>query len=603
LENICGLKLVAPVGTKLIYTDVGYIVLGELVERIEGKRLGHFAREAIYEPLGMKDTMYKPAPERKPRIAPTEKRDGQLLVGEVHDPRAYWLEGVAGHAGLFGTADDLAKYCWMILRGGELNGKRVLSKETVKSMTRVRYLPDGTGGRGYGWDVDTGHSGPRGAIFPRGASFGHTGFTGTSMWIDPESDSFVILLTSRLHPDGKGDTLALRSRVATITAEAIGLKRETPGVMTGIDVLSRDGFKALDGRKVALITNHTGRDRAGKRTVDLLFEAKNLKLVKLFSPEHGLFGKLDEKVGHTVDDKTKLPVLSLYGDTRKPTKEMLEGVDTIVFDIQDIGCRFYTYISTLGGAMEEAGKNNIRVVVLDRPNPITGLRVDGPISEMERSSFVAYRPMPLVHGMTVGELAMLFNAEDKLNCDLHVVKMEGWKRSMWWDETALTWVNPSPNMRNLTQAAIYPAIGLLEYSNISVGRGTDQPFEFIGAPWIDGVRLAAGLNELKLPGVRFVPIEFTPVSSKFKDELCKGVYVTLTDRAKFEPTRTGLSIAWQLVRNHGRAFETHHMLRLLCDMESYEAMMAASDPATISQGWMKAAGEFAAVRNKYLMYE
>jgi uncharacterized protein YbbC (DUF1343 family)/CubicO group peptidase (beta-lactamase class C family) len=601
--NICDLKTIAPVGTKHIYSDVGFIVLGELVERVEGKRLGHFASESIYEPLGMTSTRYKPPQEWTNRIAPTEKRDGQWIVGVVHDPRAYWLEGVAGHAGLFGNADDLATFCWMILRGGEYMGHRILSERMTKEMVRGRWLPDGTNGRGYGWDIDTAYAGPRGAIYPRGTSFGHTGFTGTSIWLDPASDSFVILLTSRLHPDGKGDTLALRSRIATVTAEAIGLKKELQGVLAGIDVLARDQFKPLDGRKIALITNQTGRDRGGKRTVDLLFEAKNLKLVRLLSPEHGLFGVLDEKVGNSVDENTKLPVLSLYGETRRPTKDMLEGIDTLVFDIQDVGTRFYTYVSTLGYAMEEAAKNHIRVVVLDRPNPITGTRTDGPIADDDRLSFVAYKPLPLVHGMTVGELAMLVNAEHKIGCDLQVVKMEGWKRAMWFDETGLTWTNPSPNMRNATQALLYPAVGMLEYSNISVGRGADQPFEVLGAPWIDGPRLAADLNALKLPGLRFVPVEFKPASSKFKDELCKGVYIIVTDRQVVEPARTGLSIAWQLVRNHNRTFETQHMLKLICDFATYEAMMTASDPAKISETWKKEADEFAEMRKKYLMYE
>ena len=602
-QNICALKLIAPIGTKFIYSDVGFIVLGELVERIEGKRLSHFASEAIYEPLAMKSTAYKPPVEWKSRIAPTEKRDGAWLVGDVHDPRAYWYEGVAGHAGLFGSADDLALFCRMILNGGELDGKRILSKQKIDEMTRGRWLADGTSGRGYGWDVDSGFSRPRGAVFPRGISFGHTGFTGTSMWIDLVSESFVILLASRLHPDGKGSTVGLSQEISTIAAQAIGLKRETPAVLTGIDVLVRENFKSLEGRRIALITNHTGRDSSGKRTVDLLHEAKNVQLIRLFSPEHGLFGVLDEKVGHTVDEKTKLPVLSLYGDTRRPSAEMLAGIDTIVFDIQDIGTRFYTYMSTLGYTMEEAAKSKLKCIVLDRPNPITGVRVDGPIADGDRLSFVCYKPLPLVHGMTLGELAQLFNSEYKIGCDLQVVKMHGWKRSMWFDETGLTWINPSPNMRSATQAVLYPAIGLLEFSNVSVGRGTDQPFEFRGAPWIDGVKLAAGLNALKLPGLRFVPIEFTPTSSKFKDELCKGVYVLVTDREKIEPTRTGLSIAWQLMRDHGRVFETHHMLRLLCDFESYESMMRAIDPAKIGETWKKEAEEFAAVRKKYLMYE
>ncbi len=603
--NICALKPIAAPGAKFVYSDVGFIVLGELVERVEGKRLDHFAREEIFEPLGMSDTSYKPAEDKRSRCAPTQQRDGQWMVGDVHDPRAWWLESVAGHAGLFGTADDLAKFCWMLLRGGELNGKRVMKADTVGQMIRGRWLPDGTNGRGYGWDVDTAYSSPRGDRYPRGISFGHTGFTGTSIWIDPVSDSFVILLTSRVHPDGKGDTIKLRREVATIAANAIlGPTPESkPGVLTGIDVLERDKFAALQGRKVALITNHTGRNRMGQRTVDLLHKAEGVQLVRLFSPEHGLYGALDEKVGNTVDEKTKVPVFSLYGETQRPTKEMLEGVDTIVYDIQDVGTRFYTYISTLGYAMEEAAKAGVRVVVLDRPNPISPRGVDGPVADTDRLSFVSYKPIPLVHGMTVGELARLFNKEYKIGCDLHVVKMDGWKRSMWFDDTGLTWVNPSPNMRNTTQALLYPAIGMLEMTNLSVGRGTDQPFEYLGAPWIDGVRLAASLNSLKLPGIRFVCIEFTPASSKFKGELCRGVYCIVTDREKFEPSRTGSSIAWTLVRQHGRTFECHHILRLLCSHATFEAMLTAKEPSEIGKTWTSPLADFDRARKQDLIYE
>lgn len=601
--NICNLKLTAPVNTKFIYSDVGYIVLGEIIERLEGKRLNHFAHEAIYEPLGMTSTAYKPPPQWKPRIAPTDKRDGQWLVGDVHDPRAYWYEGVAGHAGLFSSADDLALFCRMMLRGGELSGKRVLSKQKIEEMTRARYLPDGSSGRGYGWDIDSAYSRPRGALFARGRAFGHTGFTGTSIWLDPDSQTFVILLASRLHPDSKGSTVTLSQEISTIAAQAAGLGKSPPPVQTGIDVLVAEKFKSLEGRKLALITNHTGRNQRGQRTIDLLHEAPNVALIKLFSPEHGLYGTLDEKVGHGVDEKTKLPVFSLYGQTRKPTKEMLDGIDTIIFDIQDIGTRFYTYMSTLGNAMEAASENSIRIIVLDRPNPITGLRVDGPLADAHRLSFVAYHSFPIVHGMTIGEMAQLVRGEKKLNCDLHIVKMRGWKRSMWFDQTGLTWINPSPNMRNLTQATLYPAIGLLEFSNLSVGRGTDQPFEFLGAPWIDGPALAAALNALELPGLRFVPIEFTPTSSKYKDEKCFGIYTLITDRQKIEPTRTGLSIAWQLMRNHGRTFEAPPMLKLLCNFETYEAMMNAKSPEKLAETWAKDAKIFATVRAKYLMYE
>jgi uncharacterized protein YbbC (DUF1343 family) len=374
-------------------------------------------------------------------------------------------------------------------------------------------------------------------------------------------------------------------------------------VLCGIDVLKRDGFGALDGRKVALITNQTGRDREGNRIVDLLHEAGNVDLVRLFSPEHGLYGVLDEKVGHGTDEKTGLKVYSLYGDTRRPTPEMLDGVDTLVFDIQDIGTRYYTYISTMGNCMEEAAKQKIRMVVLDRPNPIRGTLVDGPIAEKEFFGFTAFGPLPMVHGMTVGELAKMFNTEYRINCDLVVVACEGWKRDMWFDATNLTWINPSPNMRNLTQATLYPCVGILEATNLSVGRGTDQPFEQLGAPWIDGRKLAAALNDAALSGLRFVPIEFTPKSNVHKDKRCEGVYIIVTDRDAIEPVRSGLTIAWQLKRLFGEKFEIDKVVRLLQNRKMLEALKTTEDPMALPASWADELRQFTDKRKKYLIYE
>ena len=635
-ERIYALKPIYPPGTQFRYSDVGYIVLGEIVRVVSGRPLDRFAREEIFEPLGMKDTMYLPTEALKARCAPCEQREGRWMIGEVHDPRAYLMGGVAGHAGLFSTADDVARYCRMILNGGELDGRRVLKRETVEMMIKSRCLPDGTNCRGYGWDVDTGYGAARGRIFKRGKTFGHTGFTGTSFWLDPENRSYVILLSNHVHPKDNGRPIsAVRREVGTLAAALLlvapqadrqlssALPRITgapqgpvidrpsrpasgppANVLCGIDVLKRDGFKILEGRRIGLITNHTGRDREGNRTVELLTQAKNIQVLKLFSPEHGLYGELDEHVSNTIDKKTGLPVYSLYGPkTRRPNDEMLEGLDTLVYDIQDIGARFYTYPATLGNCMEEAAKRNIRVVVLDRPNPITGLTIDGPLADKNRLGFTAYMQMPVVHGMTIGELARMFNAENKINCDLVVVPVEGWTREMWWDETGLLWINPSPNMRNLTQAALYPAVCLLEATNVSVGRGTDQPFEYLGAPWIDGVKLAAALNAANLPGLRFVPIEFTPTSSKHANKKCGGVYIIVTDRNAIEPVRSGLTIAWHLKALFGKAFEIDKVINLLANAETLEALKKTDDPARLPEGWVDDVEGFRKIRAKYLMYK
>ncbi len=596
------------------YSDMGYIVLGKLVEVVDGRRLDQFAREEIFGPLKMEHTAYNPPGEWKPLCAPTEQREGRWMVGEVHDPRSYALGGVAGHAGVFSTAADLQRYCRMILNEGELGGRRILKRETVEEMTKVRCLPDGSGCRSYGFDVQTAYSSARGERFDPMSTFGHTGFTGTMFWMDPKNDCFIVFLTNRVHPDGKGEIVQLRKRVSTAAAEALlgplpalTARRQPVGrsedVLCGIDVLKAEKFKSLENQRIALVTNHTGRDREGNRTVDLLTGAKNLKVVKLFSPEHGLYGLVDEKVADTTDPKTGLPVFSLYGPTQRPSAAMLEGVDTIVYDIQDVGARFYTYLSTMGLCMEEAAKHKIRVVVLDRPNPVTGLMVDGPIADKQSLGFVAYAQTPLLSGMTVGETAKYFNEECGINCELRVVELRNWKRAMWWDETGLSWVNPSPNMRNPTQALLYTAIGTLEGANISVGRGTDQPFEVFGAPWIDGRKLANALNGAQLPGLRFVPIEFTPTSSKFSGKVCKGVYITVTDRTIVEPAKASVIIAWHLRNLFGDAFEIQKISRLLGNARTLKAISEVDDPREIPAMWKEGLEEFKRVRGKYLIYK
>ena len=525
-------RLRGAAGTRFVYSDIGYIALGEVVRRASGQPLDEFARRNIFAPLGMRDTGFKPAAALRPRVAPTEKRRGQAaylggradslaadeaerwLRGEVHDPTAFRMGGVAGHAGLFTTAGDLAVYCQMILNGGAYNGVRILSPLGVAAMTRPRAVGEDGSARGLGWDITSGFSANRGDLFPPG-SFGHTGFTGTSVWIDPASQTFVVFLSNRVHPDGKGDVTPLRGRVASIVASAVtdeepdavraassrfaaevlvSLARVTAAnaaapaatanaqtdaeVLNGIDVLARDQFKQLAGLRVGLVTNHTGRDRRGRATIDVLREAPNVRLVALFSPEHGIRGLADEKVSDSKDEKTGLPIYSLYGETRRPKAEHLKDLDALLFDIQDIGARFYPYISTLGYVMEEAPKARLPVFVLDRPNPINGLDTEGPVADADKLSFTSYHTIPVRHGLTVGELARLFNEERKIGCDLRVVEMANWRRAMWFDATGLTWVNPSPNMRSLTQGRFTRASASWRRRTSRWGAGPTRPLRW-----------------------------------------------------------------------------------------------------------------------------
>jgi uncharacterized protein YbbC (DUF1343 family) len=602
-ERIAALDPVAKAGDRFVYSDVNYIILGKLVERVSGRPLDEFATEHIVKPLGMTDSGFRPS--KTDRIAPTEKADGAILRGVVHDPRARALGGVAGHAGLFGTADDLAVFAQMILDGGRgPDGARVLSPLAVRAMIDPGDTPRGQR-RGLGWDIATAFSAPRGSLFGP-ESFGHTGFTGTSLWIDPETRTFVILLTNRVHPDGKApNPNPLRAEVATIVASAIvdtPIRQPARPVACGIDVLIARNFEPLKGKRVALITNQTGRARDGRATIDVLFHAPDVRLVKLFSPEHGIRGILDAPVDDAKDEATGLPIVSLYGKTQRPTPESLDGVDVLVYDIQDIGARFYTYITTLGYAIEAAKAKGIPIVVLDRPNPIGGVVVDGPVRDEEFASFIAYHALPLRHGMTVGELARLYNAERSIGADLTVIPCEGWRRGDLYDATGLVWVNPSPNIRNLNEALLYPGVCLLEATELAHGRGTDTPFERVGAPWIEPRSFAKALNDMNLPGVRFVPIRFIPNARQHAAKECGGVQILITDRARLDPIAVGIGFAVVLQRDYPGRWGDAGFLRLVADRATHRAVLEGKSVEEVRAVWRDELATFKKLREKYLLY-
>ena len=597
-------RLTAQPGTKFRYSDINFILLGEIVQLASGQLLDEFTSKHIYRRLGMRDTGFLPPFKKRSRVAPTERVGGEILHGIVHDPTARRMDGVAGHAGLFTTAADLSRFAHMMLNGGKLNGRRIFKRETVQFMTSV-HTPEGMKARrGLGWDIDSPYSSPRGNHFAVGG-YGHTGWTGGSLWIDPATRTIVILMTSRTHPDGRGNVIALRREVATLAAEALrGFSfggSEALGVLNGADVLRQRKGVLPRGAKVGLITNHTGHDRHRRSTLDFLRASKEVELMALFSPEHGLYGKLDEKVSDSTDDKTGLKIHSLYGDTRKPTPEQLAGLDALIFDIQDIGCRFYTYISTMGLAMEAAAEAGIQFIVLDRVNPIGGGTVAGPV-RLGPSQFIAYHDIPVQHGMTAGELARMINAERGLDVGLEIVKIEGWKRDRFFDSTGQPWTNPSPNMRNLTQALLYPGIGLLETA-MSVGRGTDTPFEVVGAPYIDGVRLARRLNALGQAGVTFIPIRFTPSSSVHEGEPCGGVNIIVIDRRKLHAVPLGIGIARVLHELYPKQFPLAKVGRLLCHPPTLEALGQGKTLAQIEALWRTGLAKFTPRRAKYLLYE
>ncbi|HZQ96630.1 MAG TPA: exo-beta-N-acetylmuramidase NamZ domain-containing protein [Candidatus Sulfotelmatobacter sp.] len=620
-------------GSGFVYSDINFIMLGALVERVSGMPLDAYTVQRIFTPLKMLHTRFLPPAPWRAKIAPTQYDEHEhMLRGVVHDPTARRMGGVAGHAGLFSTGDDLAKFAQALLDDGD----GILSAEAVKKMSSPQQPPTAPVLRGFGWDIDSPFSSNRGDFFPIG-SFGHTGFTGTSIWIDPTTRSYVILLTNSVHPRGNGNSIGLRTRVATEIAAALPLTADEKEalrwksitgyneafsaarrvasrngtVKNGIDVLQEHGFDVLkpaEGKKhIGLVTNQTGVDASGKRTIDVLAQAPGVSLDAIFSPEHGVTGTLDTTdINNSKDAATGVPVYSVYGASdaaRRPAPEVLRTLDAIVFDIQDAGTRFYTYETTLGYFLEAAAKAGIEIIVLDRPNPITGSFVQGPLTDAGHESFTNYWTVPVRHGMTIGELAGMFNAERGINAKLTVVPMDGWQRGDWFDSTGLAWVNPSPNLRSVTEAALYPGVALIEGTNISVGRGTDTPFELVGAPWIKSKEFAAYLNSRGIMGVRFVPVTFTPTSSVYSGQACQGVNIVLTDRNGFDAPELGIELAAALHKFYANDWKLEKMQALLVNQGVYDALAAGQDPRRMAQDWREELVKFQKTREKYLIYK
>ena len=661
-------KPVSAPGARFRYSDINFIVLGELVEKLSGMALDQYAAKHIFQPLAMTRTRYLPPASWIPGIAPTEYDNGRMLRGVVHDPTARRMGGVAGHAGVFSTADDLARFAQAML-----DRKFVVSSAGIEKLTTPQQPATATVLRGLGWDIESPFSTNRGELLPVGG-FGHTGFTGTSMWIEPATNTYIILLTNAVHPRVRAvsPAVALRARVANSVAAALKLdvteekrlklaaitgynetlsgtrllQSRNGQVKTGLDVLAGRGtlfsatsvagdpgaaaVKDMPRRpsncasrpcRVGLVTNQTGVDSQGRRGVDLLARMTDVELRAIFSPEHGISGTLDTThIDEVRDQATGVRLYSVYGATdaaRRPPLEVLKGLDAVVFDIQDAGVRWYTYETTLGYFLEACAAARLPLIVLDRPNPITGAFIQGSVSDASTplpskaarsgnpggyESFVNYHPVPIRHAMTMGELALLFNSERKIGATLSVVRMQGWQRGDWFDATGLAWTNPSPNLRSLEAATLYPGVALVEGTNVSVGRGTEAPFEVLGAPWIDGQQLASYLNARDLDGVRFIPISFTPVSGPNAKQPCHGVHILLTGRNQLDSPELGLEIASALLKLYPRQFAPERIADLLVDHATFQALVRGDDPRRIADGWRERLEEFTRIRRKYLLY-
>lgn len=621
LRAIAAEPLLSPPGAKVVYSDLNFIVLGELVQRITHRSLDAYCRTHIFEPLGMQDTRFLPNARLAALSAPTTADDRGMRRGRVHDPTAHWMGGIAGNAGLFSTGADLARFAQMVLNDGRAGHRRILQPASIAALASAASPLSDTSWRGIGWELAPPLVANQNRLPPIGA-IGHTGYTGTGLWIDLATRQFVVILTNRVHPNDRGDARPLRaqvlallaSRTAPMTAADIGRRlpwtwpalREsarlpiaTGPVQTGIDVLEAQRFAPLAGMRVGLITNRSGFDAQGKRTVDVLARAPGVTLAALFSPEHGLNTDVDAPTGDTRDAATGLPVYSLYGSSQHFPAGSLDGLDMLVFDIQDAGVRFFTYETTLGYALEAASAHHIPLYVLDRPDPLGADRFGGPVLDRGHASFTGYFPLPLQPGMTVGELADLFNRRKHIGAELHVIAMNGYRRSMRFADTGLGWVPPSPNLRTPAQLDLYPDVALLEGANVSVGRGTPHPFEWVGAPWIDGVKLADALNALGL-GARFESIDFVPTESTWRGQLCHGVGI------KADASRPVARLGLALLSTLHALYPGHFNLAATRDSVGSAAVwQAIHDGAALDRLEAIEAEQdarFATLRERYLRY-
>lgn len=578
VARILALPATAPPGRRTLYSDLGFVVLGELVTAASGDPLDVFVEREILAPLRMRESGFHPTATE--RVAPTERaerRGGAMIRGDVHDPRAFRLGGVAGHAGLFASAPDLARFARAMLGEGELDGARVLAPESVRALVAPQRLPGGVT-NGLGWDL-------RGVAEARAhggmsdAAYGHLGWTGTSIRIDPRLDAFAIVLSNDVHPDGRGDVRPLAAALERIVARGIAraLPPASVDVRAGIDVELARGLPTLRDAHAVLLTHDAARARDGRRTLDVLAAAPRFELLRVLAPEHGLDVDREGGVPDGRDARTGLPVLGLFGATRRPTDAMLAGADTLIVDLVDVGARFYTYAATLHEALvAAAARPDLRVVILDRPCPLGGAIVEGPTLDAGLRSFVNHHAIPVRHGMTLGELARLLDAELSLGLGarLVVVRVEGWAREHDALAIGARWTPPSPNLPDAETALLYPALALLEGTDVSVGRGTTEPFRVLGAPWMDPARVLAELAADDVPGVTFEEARFTPRAARHRGRRCRGVRVRLHDRTAYRAVPLGLALARAVIAAHADRVDRDRALRMIGSARVVDALFA-----------------------------
>ena len=579
IERFAARSLDWPPGSRRRYSDVGFILLGHVVELVAKDSLDAFCKERIFEPLGMTSTAFNPSEELTARAAATERCNwrGRVMVGEVHDENAYAVGGVSGHAGLFSTVDDLARYCRGLLRG------ELLREETIEEMIRPGQIPSYPW-QGLGWRIAPWESETQGYL-PSRRAFGHAGWTGTSLWVDRDAGLFAALLGNTCHPSRNNrQNRAFRGIFHAALAKSLYPARSA--VHSGLDRLLRDEFAPLKNRRFALLTNHAAVDALGRHIIDVLRLDPGLELKRLFSPEHGIRGHAE--AGEDVPSEGgPIPVTSLYGDRKEPSAEELDEIDLFVVDLQDIGSRYYTYMATMKDCMAACAAKGVPVLVLDRPNPIGGEVLEGPIATRTDSP-VSCAAIPVRHGMTMGELALYF-AEHELDAprpSVQVYPLDNWRRDLYFDDLSYPWLPPSPNIPTPETALFYVGTCLFEGVNLNEGRGTDTPFHVFGAPWLDPVAVLRDIEPEESRGCVLEPVTYTPVSMpgrashpEYQDEECRGIRIRMTNRSEMRPFTMVLALIQAIRAHHPSQFEWKPMFNLLAGGPTLRRELEAGDSA------------------------
>lgn len=586
-------------GTRRRYSDAGFMLLGRTVELAARDSLDAFCKRAIFEPFGMHETGFNPPPELAARAAATERCAWREFVvqGKVHDENAYAVGGVSGHAGLFSTATDLHKFCVGLLDG------KVLDEDTLLTMLHPDEVPFYPW-QGLGWQLDPWEESVNGFVPVRWA-LGHTGWTGTSMWLDVGSGTHAILLGNTCHPSrANRQNRTLRQNFYTGVAETF--YPESSNTHTGLDRLLYEDFDLLRGKRIAVLTHHAAVDSQGRHLLDVLRLDPSIAVDTVFSPEHGLQGQAE--AGESVSGQSgAIPIVSLYGEQRKPDREILRRVKAFVIDMQDVGSRYYTYMATMKDCLEACGEAGTQVIVLDRPNPVGGVVLEGPIAQVTGSP-VCCAQIPVRHGMTMGELAIYFvqNEIRGRKPEVLVSTLGGWPRRFYFEQCSLPWVPPSPNIPTPASALAYVGTCLFEGTNLNEGRGTETPFEVIGAPWLNAEDVIASVEPAARLGCYLQAAPYRPrsipgkaSSPRHMDETCQGVFIHVTNRDQFRPFYLGIALIDAIRRRHRDVFEFGPSFDVLAGGPALrEALERDVAPGDLIEAWRPALAAFDAKRPK-----